>query len=235
MSRRKSRASKAAPAQSGYHDWIREADEFLAREGAQPRPDNWQQLALDWFPSNEAEREALARYIARYEEKLGVTWARDLLRLEVFFRAHDTLAVVTHYKRALRAYPPCAVVEVWLGAHLLRYSGELWLAWEMYLNAARELPTFARPFYELGFIHHLLGDFAGALEYFDQAAARVTDEDRELAARVFYNRGATRFLLTADRQAAIADIKESLRYKPDYAQAKDALRALKLNPRWVPW
>jgi len=235
MSKHKSKPSTTASAQSDYRDWIRQADEVLARNNAQPRPENWQQLALDWFPSDEVEREALNRYIARYEQKLGAAWARDLLRLEVFFRANDPLAIVTHYKRALRAYPRCALVEVWVGAHLLRYSGELWLAREMYLNAARELPTFAKPFYELGFIQYLLGDFAGALEYFDQAAARVTDDDRELAARVFYNRGMARLALTADRQAAIADIKEALRYKPDYAQAKNALRALKLNPRWVSW
>ncbi len=229
--------SKAPPphARSNYRDWIRQADEILARNDAQPQPDNWQQLALDWFTSNEAERDALARYIAKYQEKLEVAWARDLLRLEVFFQAHDSMALITHYKRALRAYPRCALIEVWVGEHILHYEGEIWLAREMCLNAARELSTFAKPFYELGFINYLLGNFAGAVEQFDEAAARVTDDDRELAARVFYNRGMVRFALTADKQAAIADVEEALRYKPDYAQAKEALRALKRTPRWRPW
>jgi len=118
---------------------------------------------------------------------------------------------------------------------ILHQSGEMWLAREMSLNAAAELPTFAKPFYELGFINHLLGDFAGALQQFNQAAARVTGDDPELAARIFHNRGLVRLALTADSQAAIADLKEALRYKPDYVQAKEALRALKRMSRWVPW
>jgi len=235
MSRRESHASQAAPEQSGYHDWVREADKALARKGIQLRPDNWQQLALDWSPSNKAEREVLARYIAKYEEKLGVTWARDLLRLMVFLRADDSIALITHYKRAMRAYPRCPLVEMWAGFSFLHDAGEIWLAREMQLYAASEMPDFAEPFYHLGVIHHLVGDLAGALEYFEQAAARATGEDRELAARVFYNRGATRFLLTADTQAAIADLEQALRYKPDYAQAKSVLRALKLKLklRWM--
>ena len=52
-------------------------------------PDNWQQLVLDWFVPGEPEWGDLARYIAAHEPQLGVAWAREILRLGVFFRAGD--------------------------------------------------------------------------------------------------------------------------------------------------
>jgi tetratricopeptide (TPR) repeat protein len=244
MSKRKSREhSTRAEARSGYPYWIRQADEIIAKHvvseanpnGAEIRPDNWQQIALDWFTPREPERSALARYIAAHQTKLGVAWARELLRLEVFFQVKDDQAIVEHYARAFRAYPRCALIELWVAGHILRQSGDVWRVRQMYLNAAAELPTFAKPFYELGFLSYLLGDFPGALEQFDQAAALVAADDVELGARIFYNRGLVRFALNADQQAALADVEEALRRKPDYAQAKEALRAFKSRARWVPW
>jgi tetratricopeptide (TPR) repeat protein len=105
----------------------------------------------------------------------------------------------------------------------------------MYWNAAAELPSFAKPHYELGFMNYLLGNFPGALEQFDQAVALVAADDAELGSRIFYNRGLVRVALGGDKQAAIADVEEALRRQPDYAQAKEALRALKGKARWVPW
>lgn len=61
----------------------------------------------------------------------------------------------------------------------MRTSGDFWRARQMYSNAAAELPIFAKPHYELGFMNYLLGDFPGALSQFDQAAALVTDDDVE--------------------------------------------------------
>ena len=129
----------------------------------------------------------------------------------------------------------CALVELWAAGYIMRTNGEFWQARQMLLDAAAELPAFAKPHYELGFMNYLLGDFLGALDQFDQAVARVAADDRELGARIFYNRGLVRFALATDRQAAIADVQEALRRKPDYAQAKDALRAFGGKLRWVPW
>ncbi len=107
----------------------------------------------------------------------------------------------------------------------------------MYLNAAAELPAFAKPHYELGFMHYLLGDLGGAVERFDRAATLVTADDTELGSRIYFNRGLVRFALSgdSDRAGAIADIEEALRQRPDYAQAKQVLRALKGKARWTPW
>jgi tetratricopeptide (TPR) repeat protein len=232
MSERNRRESTNHQVPSVYREWIHLADEVIAGQEAEPRPDNWQQLALEWCTSNETERSALASYIATYHKKLGVVWARELLRLEVLLQANDQCAIVTHYKRALRAYPRCALIEAWVAGHILRHDGAIWQAREMCLNAAAELPTLAIPFYELGFIHYLLGDFAGALEHYDQAAMRVTAEEADQAARIFYNRAMMQLALTNDKQAAIAGIKEALHYKPDYAQAKETLRDLKHKWRW---
>jgi tetratricopeptide (TPR) repeat protein len=233
-SRPKQRAP-AAPTPSQYRRNIRQADEILAKEGVEIRPDNWQQLAPDWFTPHEPERGELARYIEAYEDRLGVAWAREMLRLEVFFQAEDYAQVIAHFDRALSRYPRCALVELWVADHVFRHAGDFWRARQMYRYAIDQLPDHAKPRYELGFMSHLLGDFPGALEWFNQAAERVADDDVEMGARVFYNRGMMRYLVQGDREAATADVKEALRRKPDYSLAKEALRSLRGRIRWVPW
>lgn len=249
MSKRKSHPP--ATAKSGYQQWISEADEIIAKHvvsAANPksaetsgeqsesiRSDNWKQLALDWFAPDEPDRSALARYITTHENRLGVAWAREIMRMQIFLEAQDYLAVVEHYDGAFRSYPRCALVEVWVAGHILRNIGDFWRAREMCANAAVELPNHAKPFYELGFMNYLLGDFVGALEQYDRAAILVAADDVEGGARIFYNRGLVRFALRYDKQDAIADVEEALRRKPDYPQAKESLRALKDKARWVPW
>jgi hypothetical protein len=65
--------------------------------------------------------------------------------------------------------------------------------------------------------------------------ALVAADDVELGSLIFYNRGLVRIALGGDKPAAVADVEEALRRRPDYAQAKEALRAMKGKPRWVPW
>ena len=105
----------------------------------------------------------------------------------------------------------------------------------MYQYVVEQVPDHPKSYYELGFMNYLLGDFQGALDWFNQAADRVADDDVEMGARVFYNRGLVRYFLDGDRQTAIADVNEALRRKPDYAQAKEALRGLRGRGRWVSW
>ena len=229
QSRQRSRVS------SVYQRNIRQADDILAGEGVEIRSDNWQQLALDWFVPNEPERDQLARYIADHEPELGVPWARELLRLEVFFQAGDHAQIIAHYDRAFARYPRCTLVEMWVADQIFRHAGDFWRARQMYRYAVDHLPDHPKPYYELGFMSYLLGDFQGALDWFNQAAERVPDDDVEMGARVFYNRGMVRFALDGDREAAITDVQEALKRKPDYPQAKEALRGLRGKIRWVPW
>jgi len=224
--------SRATPA---YRKNVRQADDILAKEGVDIRPDNWQQLALDWFVPDEPERGELARYIADHEPQLGVAWAREVLRLEVFFQAKDYSQVIAHYERALSRYPRCALVEMWVADQFFRHQGDFWRARRMYRYAIEHLPDQGKPYYELGFMSYLLGDFSGALGWFHQAAGRVSEDDVEIAARIYYNRGIVRVLAEGDREAAIADVEEALRRKPDYPQAQEALRGLRGKIRWVPW
>jgi len=224
------------PAGSGeYRQGIRQADDLIAKNNVEIRPDNWQQLALDWFAPREPDRSELARYSAAQRDRIGAPWAREILRLQIFLEAQDYARVVEHYDRALRSYPRCALVELWVAGCIMRTRGDFWRARQMYLNAATELPTFAKPHYELGFMNYLLGDFPGALAQFDQAVALVADDDTELGSRIFYNRGLVRFALEGDKQTAMADVEEALRRKPNYPQAKEALRAFKGKVRWIPW
>lgn len=222
---------------SDYRQHTREADAVLLANHVEIRPDNWQALALDWYAPHEPDRTQLARYIAAQIDRLGVAWAREILRLQIYLEAQDHQQVVEHYERALRAYPRCALIEMWVAGYIMRTSGDFWRARQMFLNAANDLPAFAKPHYELGFMNYLLGDLSGAIERFDQAAALVAADDIELGSRIYFNRGLVRFALMGDsaRSTAIADVEEALRRRPDYAQAKQVLRALKSKARWTPW
>jgi tetratricopeptide (TPR) repeat protein len=223
------------PASSGYRRNVQQADAVLAHNGAEVRADNWQELAMEWFAPKEPERSALAAYIATHEDRLGVAWAQEVLRMEVFFQAGDHLQIVEHFERAFARYPRCAVMELWVADMVFRHGGDFWRARRMYRYALETLPDHPKPYYELGFMSYLLGDFPGALDQFNRAAERLREDDNEMAARVFYNRGLVRYFLDGDKQAAIADVQEALRRKPDYPQAKDALRGLRGKARWVPW
>jgi tetratricopeptide (TPR) repeat protein len=233
----KGKADEPSTPAAGYRQDIRTADEAIAQKGVEIRPDNWQQLALEWFAPQEPDRSEFARFIGAQQDRLGLAWARDILRLQVFFEAEARVQIVEHHERAFRAYPRCPLVEIWVAPYILRIRGDFWRVRQMCLEATAELPSFAKPHYESGFMSYLLGDFPGALAEFDQAVALVTDTDNDtyLAPHIFFNRGIVRFALQGDRQAAIADVAEALRRKPDYAQAQEALRALKGKPRWLPW
>ena len=236
---RKKKKGKHKPQSGSYAEYrqgVRRADRVLAESGAEVSPDNWQALALDWYAPEEPERSTLARYIDEHEETLGVGWARDLLRLEIFYQAGDHLRAIDHFDRALARYPRCALVELWVADALFREAGDLWRARAMYRFAAEHLPQHPKPYYDLGFQNYLLGDFAGALASYDQAIQRVGDECTELAGRILHNRALMRIVVQDDRKGAIADVKEALRRFPDYAQARQTLRALRTRRfRWVPW
>jgi tetratricopeptide (TPR) repeat protein len=220
---------------SEYRRNIRQADDILSKEGIEIQPDNWQQLALDWFAPQEPERSELARYIADHAHRLGIPWARELLRLEVFFQGEDYEQIIAHHERAFSRYPRCALVEMWVADQVFRHAGDFWRARQMYRYAIEHFPTHVKPHYELGFMNYLLGDFVGALGWFDHAAERVAGDDVEMAARILYNRGIVRYLVEGDSKAAITDMEQALKHKPDYPQAKEALRGLRGKMRWVPW
>ncbi len=232
--RRSSRPS-ARSSSSEYRQAVCKADQVLSINDIEIRSDNWQRLALDWFAPDEPDRSEMARYIAAHKHQLGVAWARELLRLEVLFRAEEHLQIIAHYDCALSQYPRCAFAEMWVADQVSHHAGDFWRARQMYRYVADNLPGYAKPRYELGFMSYLLGDFHGALDWFNQAADRVADDDVELGARIFYNRGLVRYFLDGDKQAAIADVREALRRKPDYAQAKEALRGLRDQVRWALW
>jgi tetratricopeptide (TPR) repeat protein len=237
MSKRKSRRPRRSPgiSTSIYRQGVREADRVLSENGVEVRSDNWQQLAMDWFAPYEPERSELARYMGAHEGRLGVAWAREVLRLEIFLQAEDHVQVIAHYEHAFSRYPRCPLVEMWVADQVFRHGGDFWRARQMYYYARDNLIEDPKPHYELGFMSYVLGDFPGALDCFNQAAALVADEDAELGARIFYNRGLVRYLVDGDRKAALADVEEALRRFPDYPQAKKALRGLKGRLRWVAW
>lgn len=220
-----------------YRRALRQADNVLARNKVKPQPDNWPDTILDWVTPEEPDRSELARYIEAHQARLGITWARGMLRLEVFFQADDYDAIIVHYDRALSRYPRCSLVEMYVAVPILRYDGDWWRARPMLLYAAEHLPGYTQPGYELGFLHFLLGDLPGALGWFNQAELRLTERDAGmLASRLFFNRAIVRVMLDGDRKAATADLRQALKHDPDYGQARDILRALRRRKvRWVPW
>jgi tetratricopeptide (TPR) repeat protein len=233
--RRGPRATSAGAA-AEYRRGIREADTVLADEGIEIGAGNWRELALDWLAPEEPDRGELARYIATYEPQLGVRWAREILRFQVFFVVEEYQQAIDHYDRALSRYAPCALVDLLVGGALLRYGGDLWRAREMLRSIPSQLLQRPDPPFELGFLHYLLGDFSGALDWYNQAAARLDDDtDPDVAAPVFYNRAVVRYSLDRDREAAISDLEEALHRRSEYPQAQRLLRELGGRRRWWPW
>ncbi|MCP4549172.1 MAG: hypothetical protein GY835_22185 [bacterium] len=236
MTKRKRRKRPRKPsALVEYRQMIRQADQIISYNRVKLRSDNWQEIALDWFTPDEPERSELGRYIAANEEHLGVSWAREILRLEIFVQANDHAQIIDHYDRALSHYPRCALIEMWVADHIFRHAADFWRARRMYRYAIDSLPDYPKPYYELGFMSYLLGDYGGALDYFDQATERVADDDVEMGSRIFYNRGIARYLLDGDKTTAIADVQEALKRKPNYPQAREALHNLQGKVRWKIW
>jgi hypothetical protein len=77
-----------------YRQDIHQADEVIAQTGAEIRPDNWQELAVAWFARQEPDRSEFTRFIAAHQDRLGVAWARDILRLQAFFEAKARRQIV---------------------------------------------------------------------------------------------------------------------------------------------
>jgi tetratricopeptide (TPR) repeat protein len=234
--RRKSRRRKSHTP-SIYKQKIRRADETLTENGVELQDDNWQALVLEWCTPEGPERSMMARYIAEHENELGVDWAREILRMEVYFQVQDYEQIIAHHERAFPRYPRCALVEMWVADQVFRHAGDFWRARPMYHYAIAHLPEHPKPYYEMGYMSYLLGDFDGALSWFDQATERVSDVHGEIAARVFYNRGIVRYFLGGDKETVVADMKEALRYKRGYVQARQVLRSLRgrREVRFVPW
>ena len=219
---------------SEYKDGVRQADEILRDNDLIPLDENWQETVLHWFVTEDIERKALAAYMTEHQEALGAAWAREMLRMEIFFQVNDHNIIVAHYDRTLSQYPRCIVLDMWVADQIFRHQGDFWRARPMYQDVQEHLPQHPKPYYELGFMNHLLGDLPSALEQFNQAAERIGEYDDELAARIFYNRGVTRYALEKDRKGAIADLKKALEHKPNYPQAKKLLRGLSIRS-WLPW
>jgi hypothetical protein len=116
--------TSAVRATAEYREAVRRADQVLAMNDVQVRRDNWQVFALQWFAGTDRDREALARYVESHPDQLGVGWARDLLRLEVFFRAGDPPTIIARYDRALAGYPPCPLVEMYVGEQIFRHAAD---------------------------------------------------------------------------------------------------------------
>lgn len=67
---------------------------------------------------------------------------------------------------------------MWVADLVFRCTNDFWQARRMYREAMEQLPGQPKPYYEMGFMHYLLGDFGGALDWFNQAADRLrSDED----------------------------------------------------------
>jgi tetratricopeptide (TPR) repeat protein len=233
--RKRKRSSRSAPRSSEYQQAVRQADELLAENHIEIRSDNWQQLVLDWVTPDEPELGEMARYIADHEGQLGVPWAREMLRLEVLIQAEDYMQIVTHYNQVLSHYSRCALVEMRVADYVYRHATDFWRARRMYRYVIEHLPDHPKPYYEMGFMSYLLGDFSGAVNWYDQAVDLVGNCDAELEARILYNRAMVRFCIDSDKKTAIAEIKRALKRMPDYPQAKQALRGLRGRVRWTTW
>jgi tetratricopeptide (TPR) repeat protein len=217
---------------------MREVNRILRENDVEVRDNNWQEMALEYFTIPDSpDREVLARYIAEHKAVLGVAWAKALLRLDVLFRLEVYEETVTHYERAFASYPPCPLVELWVADLIFHHLGDFWRARKMFLDVLDDLPDYAKPRYELGFMHNLLGDHPGALAWFDKAVPLISEHEKaQLGAQIYFNRGVLRYQL--DNQvgggsvpdgassAALHDIRMALQLRPNYPRAREALFAI---------
>jgi tetratricopeptide (TPR) repeat protein len=233
-SRSQRRSSRRPAPTPDYEDDIRRADEILSENDLEPRDDNWKALVIEVVADSSPERSQLSAYILEHENTLGATWAREVLRLEVFLRAQAHEQIIAHYDYALSRYPRCAVVDLWVASYIFRHQGDFWRARSMYRYVQEKIPQHPRTYYEIGFMHHLLGDLPGALREFNRAAERMSGYGDELAARVLYNRAVIRYALEGEKDDAIADLERALEHQPDYHPAQAMLRDLQ-GRWWLPW
>jgi tetratricopeptide (TPR) repeat protein len=221
-----------------YEFYCDQADALLARNDIVPLLTNWRALVLDWFPADEQARKAMTRYMDAHEAELGFAWAREMLRMECFFQAQDDIQVVEHYDRALADYPPCPYLELEVSGPMIRYGGDLWTARVLLWNALEHFPDRPQPYYDMGYLSHLLGDVPGALEWYNRGVSPVTDEEPEVTARLLYNRSIVRYHLDGDQDAAVADLEWATDMYPDYPQTRQTLDAFRGEPVEVtllPW
>ena len=126
--RRKSRRSTRS-ASSEYRSGIAEADRILREKQIVIAEHNWQQVTVETLTLPDSpDRVELTRYIAAHADQLGVAWAREMVRLEIFFQVDDHAQVVAHYDRALARYPRCAVIEIWVADQVFHHLGDFWRA-----------------------------------------------------------------------------------------------------------
>jgi hypothetical protein len=123
---RSRRSTRPTAADYAYRKAVREADRALAESQVEIGADNWQEVALDWFTADARDRGELSSYIGSHKSRLGIGWARDLLRLEVFLRAGDHEAIMAHHDRAMTRYPRCALVDTWVAEQIGRQGGDWW-------------------------------------------------------------------------------------------------------------
>ncbi len=234
MSKRKSRSRHATRgrASATYREGLREANRILHEHYTLPDQDSWQEIALEtWTPAGTPDREAFNHYITKYADQLGIAWANAVLKLDIFLQAKDSACVVEHYDRAFQRYPRCALIEIWVTDHIFYHLGDFWRAREMYVYQADTLPTHPKPRYELGFLHHIIGDHEESLRWFNEAVPLLEGQEHNFQAQVYFNRGLIRYMLHSHDKHALADIRQALKLRPDYAEAQQVLKAIKLDRR----
>ncbi|MBN1579454.1 MAG: tetratricopeptide repeat protein [Anaerolineae bacterium] len=235
---RSRRATGAGSDLSTYRHNLRQADDILAEREIDPRLDTWEALVLEGVTAEGRDRTAMARYIDAHRARLGVPWAREMLRMEVFFQARDLDQVIAHYERALARYPPCPLPDMWAAGPLIRHGGDFWQTRRMLRYTIAHLPDHAMARYDMGYLCYLLGDFPGALDWYDRAVPLVTDDEKEMGARLPYNRAIVRQQLGGSKRASVADLKQAIKWYPGYEQARKALRGFRTagsDMRYVPW
>jgi len=197
------------------------------KSGVQLTEDNYKQQILKRLESPPDLLNYFTNYMAVNESKLGLKWG---CLMYLFIRADNRRDVteILRYYNSLRNYPLNYFTEVTIGELELRFKGKLLAAKDKYLLALELKPNDAYTCYELGFTYFLLGAFKKSIYYYEQAAENYENAafPNDLRARALFNIAVQNVNLYDNHSEAIKRLHEALELKPDYQQAKQALKTL---------
>jgi len=126
---------------------------------------------------------------------------------------------MAHYRQALRIRPSYVEARNGLG-HLLMLQGKYDRAIEAFEAALRDRPEYAPAMKNLGDVRMRQGKIDAAMIHY-QRAFQYEKEDPEL-----YNNYGVALFGMGQTEDAVLKIREALRLKPDYLEARDNLRKI---------
>jgi len=169
-------------------------------------------------------------YMASDEDVITLEWGCLFFLFMKAAQGKD-VSNIKRYCKLLKKYPPTWFTEVAIAELELRYYVNLFKAKDRFQKALELKPNDAHCYYHLGFVYFLLGVFDKAAEHYENAVIhhKNANNPSELKARSLYNLAVHKINIEHDYKGAKKLLKDALREMPDYPQAKQTLKQIKMD------